>query len=126
MKNQEIRHRLEEVMSMIPCPMAGCWGLHGVQTDCYYDQDCECHVLEVWPVGIEEPEDPGGNGHPKQQRDILYELAEFEFSDLVREVSLEHFHFSQRRGLFEIGWNEHGLDFELRIHLFPEESDEVI
>ena len=106
--------------------MSGCWGLHGAETACYYDPDCECHVLEVWPVGIEEPEDPSGNGHQRQQPDILYELAEFEFSDLIKEVPLEHFHFSQRRGIFEIGWNEGRQDLELRVHIHPEEPDEDI
>ena len=91
-------------MSMIPCPVAGCWPLHGAQTTYYYDSDGECHVLEVWPVGVQEPEIHGGNGHKNNEHNVLYELAEFEFTDLVKEVPLEHFHFSQQRRIFEIGW----------------------
>ena len=104
-------------MSMIPCPVAGCWGLHGAQSTYYYDADAECHVLEVWPVGFQKPETLAGNGHQKKEQDVLYELAEFEFTDLVHEISLEHFHFSQLRGTFEIGWKEDGQDLELRVHI---------
>jgi hypothetical protein len=112
--SQKIKRRLEEVLSLIPCPVSGCWGLHGAETAYYYDSNCECHVLEVWPVGIEEPDEPGGNGHERVEREILFELAEFEFTELVKEVPLDHFHFSQRRAVFEVGWNEFGQDLELR------------
>lgn len=101
-----------------------CWGLHGATTAFYYDEGCECHVLEVWPVGVEEPADHGGNGH--DEPDLVYELAEFEFTDLAKEVSLDHFHFSQRRGVFEIGWKEGGHDLELRVHIHPEEAGDEI
>jgi hypothetical protein len=37
-----IQRRLEEVMALLPCPMAGCWGLHGAETSYYYDTDSEC------------------------------------------------------------------------------------
>ena len=114
----KIKARLDEVMSLIPCPIAGCWGLHGAHTAFYYDEDCEYYVLEVWPVGLEEPADHGGNGH--NQPDVLYELAEFEFTELVKQVPLDHLHFSQRRGVFEIGWNEDGRDLELRVHIHPQ------
>jgi hypothetical protein len=50
-------------------------------------------------------------------------LAEFDFSELHQEVPLEHFHFSQLRQIFEIGWKEFGKDLELRVHIEPEESD---
>ena len=53
-----------------------------------------------------------------------YELAEFEFTELIKAVPLEHFHFSQRRAIFEIGWKDFGRDLELRVHLEPEETDE--
>ena len=39
-------------------------------------------------------------------------------------MPLEHFHFSQRRAVFEIGWKEFGRDLELRVHLQPEVVDE--
>jgi hypothetical protein len=119
---ERIKRRLEEVLSLIPCPIAGCWGLHGANTAFYYDEGCKYYVLEVWPVGVEEPADHGGNGH--DQPDLLYELAEFEFTDLAKEVPLDHLHFSQRRGVFEIGWKEGGHDLELRVHIQPEETDD--
>ena len=123
-KKPSPRRRLEEVMAMIPCPVAGCWGLHGAETAFYFDEDYECHVLEVWPVGIEEPEGHDGNGDDREEGDILYELAEFDFADLIKEVPLETFHFSQREALFEIGWKEDGIDLLLRVHIEPEEAQE--
>jgi hypothetical protein len=54
---------------------------------------------------------------------LLYELAEFDFMSL-HDLPLEHFHFSQRRQVFEIGWKESGQDLELRVHILPEEVDE--
>jgi hypothetical protein len=121
---EQIQHRLEEVMNLIPCPISGCWGLHGAETSYYYDSDCECHVLEVWPVGFEETVEEQMNGHEGSEAEILYELAEFDFTELIKEVPLEHFHFSQRIAVFEIGWKEFGHDLELRVHLEPEEVDE--
>ena len=53
-------------------------------------------------------------------RPRLYELAEFDFTELIKAVPLESFHFSQRRAVFEIGWKEFGHDLELRVHLEPE------
>ena len=123
-KSTKIKQRLEEVMDMIPCPVAGCWSLHGAETAYYYDRNCECHALEVWPVGFEEPVPHSGNGHKPADDGICYEFAEFEFCDLVKEVPLEHFHFSQRRQVFEIGWKEGEQELELRIHLVPKEVDE--
>ena len=124
MKNK-IRRRLEEVMSLIPCPASGCWFIHKAETAYYYDSNCECHVLEVWPVGISEETDRHeGNGHDRAEDEIRYELAEFDFTELVKSVPLEHFHFSQRRAVFEIGWKEFDQDLELRIHIEPEEADE--
>ena len=105
-------------MSLLPCPVSGCWGLHGAETSYYNDTDSECHVLEVWPMGVEEETDAESNGH--EGTGILYELAEFEFTELIKAVPLEHFHFSQRRAIFEIGWKEFGRDLELRVHLEPE------
>ena len=37
------------------------------------------------------------NGHQQTEHGLLYELAEFEFTELAKEIPLEHFHFSQRR-----------------------------
>ena len=55
--SQMIQRRLEEVLSLIPCPVSGCWFLHGAETAFYYDRNCECHVLEVWPMGVEGPDE---------------------------------------------------------------------
>lgn len=123
-ESAKIKRRLEEVMDTIPCPIAGCWSLHGAQTAYYFDHNCQCHVLEVWPVGFQEPLQSGGNGHPPSDDAVCYELAEFDFSDLAEEVPVEHFHFSQRRQVFEIGWTEGRQDLELRIHIVAEEVDE--
>ena len=121
----KIRRRLEEVMSLIPCPVSGCWFIHGAETAYYYDSNCECHVLEVWPVGISEETDRHeGNGHDRAEGEIHYELAEFDFTELVKAVPLENFHFSQRRAVFEIGWKEFGQDLELRVHIEPEGANE--
>ena len=60
----------------------------------------------------------------RQRGDILFELAEFDFTELIKSVTLENFHFSQRRAVFEIGWKEFGQDLELRVHIEPEEVDE--
>ena len=122
--SDKIQRRLEEVMSMLPCHVSGCWGLHGAETSYYHDADSECHVLEVWPVAVEEPVEPEPNGHEGTEPEILYELAEFDFTELVKAVPLEHIHFSQRRAVFEIGWKEFGQDLELRVHLEPEESED--
>ncbi|MCH8333656.1 gamma-glutamyltransferase [Candidatus Sumerlaeota bacterium] len=87
----------------------------------YFDTDAESHVLEVRPVGIKESEEHGGNGHQQIEHGLLYELAEFDFTELAKEIPLEHFHFSQRRSIFEIGWEENGQQLELRVHLVPVE-----
>jgi len=122
--SNKFQGRLEEVMSLLPCPMSGCWFLHGAETSYYYDADCECHVLEVWPVGVKEELDEETSGQEMKEPDVLYELAEFEFTELIKTVPLEHFHFSQWRRIFEIGWKEFGQDMELRVHLEPEEEGE--
>jgi hypothetical protein len=61
-----------------------------------------------------------GNGHEQADADISFELAEFDFTQLAKNVTLENFHFSQRRAVFEIGWKEFGQDLELRVHIEPE------
>jgi hypothetical protein len=122
--SDEIRRRLEEVMSLLPCPVSGCWGIHGAETSYFYDSNCECHVLEVWPVAVEEQVEQETNGHEGTEPDLLYELAEFDFTELVKAVSLDYLHFSQRRAVFEIGWKEFDQDLELRVHIEPEEADE--
>jgi hypothetical protein len=43
---------------------------------------------------------------------------------LIKSVTLENFHFSQRRAVFEISWKELGQDLELRVHIEPKELDE--
>src|SRR4029077_7546140 len=68
-----IQRRLEEVMALLPCPVSGCWGLHGAETSYYHDTDAECHVLEVWPVAVEEPVEPETNGHEGAEPEILYD-----------------------------------------------------
>src|SRR5579883_1258579 len=30
--SNKYRRRLEEVMALLPCPVSGCWGLHGTET----------------------------------------------------------------------------------------------
>ena len=120
----QIKARLEEVLQSIFCPVVGCWPLHGGHSEYYFDTDAESHVLEVWPLGIEETEAHEGNGHQQTEHGMLYELAEFDFLELVG-MPLEHFHFSQRRSMFEVGWKEAGQDLELRVHMVPLEMDEV-
>ena len=120
-KEAKIKARLEEVMESILCPVGGCWCMHGGHYEYYYDEGCECHVLEVWPVGFHEAEEEGGNG--RQPEGICYEFAEFEFGEMVKVVPLEHLHFSQRRQIFEIGWKEDGQDLELRVHIVPVEVE---
>ena len=120
----KIKRRLEEVMEMIPCPITGCWSLYGAETAYYFDRNCKCHVWRCGQLSFEEPVPHSGNGHPPADDGICYEFAEFEFADLVKEVPLDHFHFSQRRQVFEIGWKEGGQELELRIHIVPKEVDE--
>jgi len=122
--SDKIQRRLEEVMALLPCPVSGCWGLHGAETSYYHDTDSECRVLEVWPVAVEEPVEPETNGHEGAEPEILYELAEFDFTELIKAVPLKDFHFSQRRAIFEIGWKEFGQDLALRVHIEPKESED--
>lgn len=105
--SEQIQRRLEAVMSLLPCPVSGCWGLQGAETS-YYDSNCECHVLEVWPVAVEDGADEGTNGHEGAEPDVLHESAEFDFTELIKAVPLQTFHFRQRRAVFEIGWKELG------------------
>ncbi len=79
--------------------------------------------MEVWPVSVKDPREHEGNGHERTQG-LLYELAELDFTSLARGVSLEHFHFSQLRSVFEIGWREFGHNLELRVHVAPAETDD--
>ncbi len=99
------------------------WGMHGAHYEYYHDDGCECYVLEVWPVAFEDPQ-PEGGYRQDTENVVCYEFAEFEFSETIKLVSLEHLHFSQRREIFEIGWNEMGQDLELRVHLVPQEIDD--
>jgi hypothetical protein len=122
--SEQIHRRLEEVMSLLPCPVSGCWFVHGAETSYFFDTTCECHVLEVWPVGVEEPIKSETNGHEETKAEIFYELAEFDFTELIKAVPLDNFHFSQRRGIFEISWKEFGQDLELRVHIEPAEADQ--
>lgn len=121
----QLKSRLEEVLEAIFCPVVGCWPLHGCHSEFFHDDDADSYVLEVWPVGFEEQEEHHQeNGHHQSDQGLLYELAEFDFTELGQQVTLEHFHFSQRESLFEIGWKENGQDLELRIHIEPAEQDE--
>ncbi len=97
--------------------------MHGAHYEYYHDDGCECYVLEVWPVAFEDPQ-PEGGYRQDTENVVCYEFAEFEFSETIKLVSLEHLHFSQRREIFEIGWNEMGQDLELRVHLVPQEIDD--
>ena len=124
MNEECIKERLTEVLQSVLCPIAGCWSLHGGHSNYYFDSDAESYVLEVWPVGIEEPEEHEDNGNHRSDHSLLYEPAEFDFADLSKHVELEHFHFSQRRSLFEISWIEDGNHFELRVHIVPIEFDD--
>jgi len=108
------------------CPVVGCWPLQGGHSEYYVDSDAKSHVLEVWPFGIEEPEEHERNRNHQTDQGLLYELAEFDFTELAKEIPLEHFHFSQRRSIFEIGWKEDGQQLELRVPILPVELAEDI
>jgi hypothetical protein len=123
---EQIQLRLEEVLLLMPCPVSGCWGLHGAKTTYYYDEGCESHVLEVWPKTFEDPDEHDGNVDEEDDAGLRFGLAEFDFTELIKTVALESFHFSQMRAIFEIGWKELGQNMELRIHLVPEEADEEL
>ncbi len=61
MTEASINNRLSDVLNSILCPVAGCLPLHGVHSEYFYDTVAECHVLEVWPMGVEDPKAHGGN-----------------------------------------------------------------
>src|SRR4051794_8604913 len=44
---QQIQRRLEEVLSLIPCPVSGCWFLHGAETAYYYDSNSGSSLDQV-------------------------------------------------------------------------------
>lgn len=117
-KEAAVKARLDGLLASILC--SGCWPLHGCETAYYVDE--ESYVLEVWPLGIQEQDRPEGNGYVRTDKGVLYEMAEFDFSELVKSVAVEHFHFSQDRAVFEIGWKEFGHDVELRVHIEPQED----
>ncbi len=117
-----ISDRLHDVLTMIMCPIAGCWSLHGAETVIYYDDDADAYVLEAWPVRVEQSEDHEGNGHAADG-EFLFEFASFDFLELVKQVPLTRFHFSQQDAVFEIGWPEFGHELELRVHIEPAVGD---
>lgn len=117
----KISSRLNDAMTSILNPVVGCWPMYGAHSEYYYDQNAESHVLEVWPVGIEEPEEHEVNGRIQAEPGLLYELAELDFTELGKEIPLTHFHLSQRRSIFEIGWEEFGQHLEFWVHIFPVE-----
>jgi hypothetical protein len=123
--SKAIRERLNGVFSLIPCPVVGCWPLHGAELAYYYDRGNECHTLEAWPVGVEESVVEGAGAHNDNASPLLYEMAEFGFTELIKAVPLEHFHFSQQQAVFVIGWKEFGKDLEIRAHLVPREVDQA-
>lgn len=92
------------------------------------DQDCRRRilmnlVLEVWPVRVKRPENHEGNGHAADG-EFLYEFASFDFLQLVKQVPVTNFHFSQQDAVFEIGWPEFGHELELRVHVEPAVGDD--
>lgn len=97
--SEQIQLRLEEVLLLMPCPVAGCWGMHGAKTTYYFDEGCESHVLEVWPKTFEEPVEHEGNGDEEADDGVHFGLAEFDFTELVKTITFENFHFSQMRDL---------------------------
>jgi hypothetical protein len=123
--SEQIRQRLNEMFNLIPCPVTGCWPLHGAEFEYYYDRGNECHTLEAWPVGIEESVVEGAGAHNDNAPPLLYEMAEFDFTELPKAVPLEHFRFSQQQAVFVIGWKEFGKDLEIRAHLVPREVDQA-
>jgi len=120
-QDPDIEARLNDILGSMLCSVSGCWSLHGGQVMYFFDPGAESHVLEVWPVGFEEPSKPEGNGREADKSAICYELAEFDFAELLSQITLGHFHFSQRRSIFEIGWWEDGQRLELRVHIVPAE-----
>jgi hypothetical protein len=61
-EDSKIKTRLVEVLNSMLCPVVGCWPLHGGHSEYHCDSDTESHVLEVWPIGIEPPEEHEGKG----------------------------------------------------------------
>src|SRR6266576_2401528 len=98
-----IDQRLEDVLTSIMCPIAGCWGLHGAETFFYHDLEADSYGLVVWHVAFKEPADDEGNGDEHAREGLCFEFAEFDFLDLMKKIPLERFHFSQREAVFEIG-----------------------
>jgi hypothetical protein len=94
------RPRARSMAGRKPCSVTGCWSLHGAHLDYYFDTDAQSHVLEVWPVGIEEPEEHQGNGEHRRDRGQLNEPTEFDFTELSKEsnwsisISANEGHFS--------------------------------
>jgi hypothetical protein len=64
------------------------------------------------------------NGRKETEQGLLYELGEFDFTELTQVVPLEHFNFSQHRQVFEIGWREFDKELELRVHVEPDEGSD--
>ena len=118
-----IKERMDEVLNSIFCPVFGCWPLHTCQYGFYYDEHAKAHVVEVWPVAVEGIGDIAPSGHLKSESGLFFEPAEFEFSNTFQKIDVEHFHFSQRDSVFEIGWSEAGHKLELRVHILPKEDD---
>ena len=53
-------------------------------------------------------------------------ILDVDFTEFAKEIALDHFHFSQRRSIFEIGSEEDGQQLELRVHIVPVEVAEEI
>lgn len=121
MNDEEIYDRLEQALDLVMDNSEGCWMLNGARTLAYYSPAMERHVLEVWPVAVKEEEEPAGNGKPA---DELYELAEFNFTELIRAKTFEDFHFSQLHRAFEINWKEDGIDVMLKLNIRPSDEPE--
>jgi hypothetical protein len=118
-EEHDFKRRLEEVLRSMFCPAVGCWFVHGCHYEYYHNSDSGSYVLEVWPLAVADESVPvDGDGSEHQ---LMYELAEFDFMALVREVPMKTFRFSQGQSLFEIGWDEDGHKLELRVHIVPAE-----
>jgi hypothetical protein len=78
-ENSQIKIRLVDVLNSILCPVVGCWALRGGYSDYYFDSDAESHVLEVWPIAIEPPEEHMGNGYPPTDQGLVVRVGRVRF-----------------------------------------------
>ena len=122
--SEPIERRLEEVMSLLPCPFSGCWSVRGSRQLTTTIPTANATSWKSGPRDLRSPPRRRRTITTRTDRIFAFEFAEFDFTELVKQVRMEHFHYSQVRAIFEIGWKEFGQDLELRVHLRPEEADE--